>query len=270
MTAAAVTQALELAEGMPAAGPLAIRHDDWAPGIVGLIAGRLADRLGRPVAAAAPVGAELRGSVRAPTDFHAAAALEACADLLLKRGGHAGAGGFSVAVGRWDEFVERFGALARPFPAGAGVEPEAAGRITVDLVLPAAHLGWSLADQIARLAPFGPGHVEPVLAVTGLRVGAARRIGPDGRHLSLRMLRGAESFDAIAFGCPLERPLPEEGSRLDLVGTLERDTFQDQPRLRLRVIDYASADGSPLAARRRDAAAPGIAAIAIGDPVAAA
>jgi single-stranded-DNA-specific exonuclease len=269
MTAAAVTQALELAEGMPGAGPLAIRHDDWAPGIVGLIAGRLADRLGRPVAAAAPVGAELRGSVRAPTDFHAAAALEACADLLLKRGGHAGAGGFSVAVGRWDEFVERFGALSRPFPAGAGVEPEAAGRITVDLVLPAAHLGWSLADQIARLAPFGPGHVEPVLAVTGLRVGAARRIGPDGRHLSLRMLRGAESFDAIAFGCPLERPLPEEGSRLDLVGTLERDTFQDQRRLRLRVIDYASADGSPLAARRRDAAAPGIAAIAIGDPVAA-
>jgi len=270
MTTASVAQAMELVEPLSGDGPVAIRHEDWAPGIVGLIAGRLADRLGRPVAVAAPVGEEWRGSVRAPTDFHAAAALEACAHVLLKRGGHAGAGGFSVTSDGWDAFVSRFGALSRPFPPGADGEREVAGRIPVDLVLPAAHLGWALADEIARLAPFGPGHVEPVLAVTGLRVGGARRIGPDGKHLALRMLRGAETFDAIAFGCPAERPVPEEGSRVDLVGTLERDTFQEQPRLRLRVLDYATSDMSPLAARRRDAAQqPQAAAIPVGSPVAA-
>jgi single-stranded-DNA-specific exonuclease len=203
------------------------------------------------VAVAGAIGDELRGSVRAPADFHAAAALEACADLLLKRGGHAGAGGFSVASAGWQGFADRFGALSRPFPPDAVVQPAALGGIAVDLVVPAAHLGWALADEIGRLAPFGPGHVEPVLAVTGLRVGDARRIGPDGRHLALRMLRGAETFDAVAFGCPADRPLPGEGTRLDVVGTLERDTFQDQPRLRIRVEDYASADSSPLAARRR-------------------
>jgi single-stranded-DNA-specific exonuclease len=250
LTSAAAEEARAMVEGLTGDGPIAIRSDAWAPGIVGLIAGRLADRLGRPVAVAAPIGDELRGSVRATADFHVAAALEACAGVLLKRGGHAGAGGFSVAVGEWDAFVQAWGALSRPFPAGADSAAGAPGSLVVDLVLPAAHFGWSLADEIERLAPFGPGHAEPMLAVTGLRVGDARRIGPDGRHLALRMLRGVETVDAVAFDCPVDRRLPEEGSPLDLVGTLERDTFQDTPRLRLRVADYASAGSSPLASRR--------------------
>jgi single-stranded-DNA-specific exonuclease len=246
-----VQEALRQVSSLTGNGPIALRNEAWAPGIVGLIAGRLADSLGRPVAVAAPVGSdELRGSVRAPKDFHAAAALEACAPLLVKRGGHAGAGGFSVATAGWDTFASAFAALPRPYPADSAATIEPADRVTVDLVLPADHLGWSLAGEIARLAPFGPGHVEPILAVTGLRVGDARRIGPDGKHLALRMLRGAQTFDAIAFGEPNDRPLPEGGSRLDVVGTLERDTFQDEPRLRLRVVDYATADASPLAARR--------------------
>jgi len=66
----------------------------------------------------------------------------------------------------------------------------------------------------------------------------------------------------IAFGTPAERPLPEPGSALDLVGTLERDLFQGLPRLRIRVVDYADADASPLAARRLMAAA-----LPVGDPL---
>ena len=254
LTAAAVKEALRQVASLPGSGPFALRNDAWAPGIVGLIAGRLADTLARPVAVAAPVGAdELRGSVRAPRDFNAAAALEACAPLLIKRGGHAGAGGFSVAATGWDAFATAFAGLPRPYPPDAASAIEPPNLVSVDLVLPAAHLGWTLAEEIARLAPFGPGHVEPILAVTGLRVGAARRIGPDGKHLALRMLRGMETFDAIVFREPEDRPLPEEGSRLDVVGTLERDTFQGESRLRLRVIDYATADSSPLAARRQAA-----------------
>ena len=124
------------------------------------------------------------------------------------------------------------------------------------------HLGWPLAEEIARLAPFGPGHVEPTLAITGLRVADARRVGATGDHLALRMRRGSEVFDAIAFGTPADRPLPESGTALDLVGTLERDIFQGLPRLRIRVVDYADAATSPLAARRLA----GAVAISVGEP----
>ncbi len=235
--------------------PLALRGDGWAPGVIGLVAGRLAESLARPVAVACLVGDELRGSVRAPVDFHVGQALSACAMHLTKRGGHAGAGGFSLLPDSWAAFAEAFGTLPRPYPADSGLALERAGRVTVDLVLPAAHLGWTLAGEIGRLTPFGPGHVEPVLAVTGLAVREARRVGSGGDHVAFRMRRGAETIDAIAFGTPAERELPEPGSMVDLVGTLEQDTFQGNARLRLRVIDYAHDEASPLAERRRQAVA---------------
>ena len=231
-------------------GPLLVREDTWAPGLVGLVAGRLADSLARPVAAATLVADEVRGSVRAPADFHVASALEACAALLTKRGGHAAAGGFSLLPESWADFSAAFGALPRPFPAERAAEAERPGRVVVDLVLPARLLDWALADQLERLAPYGPGHVEPVLAVTGMLVTEARRVGAAEQHLALRMRRGLETFDAIAFGLEPERPLPKPADAVDLVGTLERDDFNGMPRLRLRVLDFAHQSASPLIARR--------------------
>lgn len=258
MTVTTVAAARALAASDTGDGPLVIRGDDWAPGLIGLVASRLVDDLGRPVAVAALVGDEVRGSVRAPADFHVAAALEATAAHLVKRGGHAGAGGFSATLDAWDAFVAAFRALPRPWPVvTAGVAPIPPGRLVIDLVLPAAHLGWSLADELQRLAPYGPGHVEPLLAVTGLRLAEARRVGSDGQHLALRMRRGLEVIDAIAFGVGAEAPLPEVGEAVDLVGTLERDTFQGLPRLRIRVLDYADGKSSPLRARRLAAMGPG-------------
>lgn len=266
LTAATVEEARAGAEAQPGDGPICLRGDNWMPGVIGLVATRLVEALGRPVAIAAPVEDELRGSVRGPADFNVALALEACASLLLKRGGHPAAGGFSLRAADWAAFAAAFAALPRPFPADPGRAPERSLALHIDLVLPAAHLGWALAEELLRLSPFGPGHVEPLLAVTGLHVAEARRVGATGDHLSLRMRRGTEVFDAIAFGTPPDRPLPEPGDALDLVGTLERDTFQGLPRLRIRVVDYADSAASPLVARRLTGAD---IALPIGETVAA-
>ena len=250
MTKVAVDAARLLADASPGSAPLLVRDDTWSPGLVGLVAGRLADALARPVAVATLVGDEVRGSVRAPVDFHVAAALEACAVHLTKRGGHAAAGGFSLLPDAWPAFVEAFGALARPFPVDGASEEARPGRQVVDLVLHARLLDWTLAEQLGRLAPYGPGHVEPILAVTGMVVVGVRRVGQHEQHLALRLRRGAETFDAIAFGFDGDRSLPESGDEVDLLGTLERDTFNGMPRLRMRVIDVAHSGASPLLARR--------------------
>jgi single-stranded-DNA-specific exonuclease len=250
LTREAVDSARARTAGDSGTAPLVLRDDAWAPGLVGLVAGRLADALARPVAAATLVGDEVRGSVRAPLDFHVAAGLEACASHLTKRGGHAAAGGFSVRPEVWPAFVEAFQALPRPYPVDTATEAQRPGRVVVDLVLPSRHLDWTLADQLDRLAPFGPGHVEPVIAVTGMRLAEARRVGSREAHVAFRMRRGAETFDAIGFGADPDRPLPDPGVELDLVGTLERDSFGGLPRLRLRVLDFAESAVSPLLARR--------------------
>ncbi|MGH2429217.1 MAG: hypothetical protein ACRDGV_10125, partial [Candidatus Limnocylindria bacterium] len=75
-------------------------------------------------------------------------------------------------------------------------------------------------------------------------------------HLALRLRRGFEAFDAIGFGLEDPRALPEPGMAIDVAGTLERDDFQGMPRLRLRLLDWAEADASPLAARRASVIAP--------------
>ena len=250
LTRTAVEAARLLADASPGVAPLLVRDDSWAPGLVGLVAGRLADSLARPVGAVTLVGAELRGSIRAPADFHVAAALEACRVHLTKLGGHAAAGGFSLLPGAWAEFVTAFAALSRPYPPDGVREAARPGRQLVDLVLPARHLDWRLADELERLTPYGPGHAEPVIAVTGMLVADARRVGPHERHVAFRLRRGLETFDAIAFGTDGERPLPEPGDAIDLVGTLERDIFNGMARLRLRVVDYAHAAASPLLGRR--------------------
>jgi single-stranded-DNA-specific exonuclease len=256
MTAIAVEEARSMSAGQEGTGALLLRGDGWAAGIVGLVAGRLAESLARPVAVATLVDGELRGSIRGPADFHIAAALEACGAHLTKRGGHAQAGGFSLAPQDWDAFAAEFGGLPRPFPMDPLAAMELPGRVSIDLVLPARYLDWALATQIERLAPYGPGHVEPVLAVTGLRLVEARRVGSDGRHLAMRLLKGSEAFDAIAFAEPADRPLPGEGDALDLVGTLEHDTFGGIPRLRMRLLDFAHSSASPLLARRIPAPPP--------------
>ncbi len=254
LTATALDEARQCVAGAgvpDGTGPLVIRNDGWEPGLIGLLAGRLADELGRPVAVVSAADQELRGSVRGPADFHVAAALEACAAHLTKRGGHAAAGGFSLAAEGWDGFEQAFRALPRPFPVDAPPGGERPGSLTVDLVLPAARVGWPLAAELARLQPYGPGNAEPVLAVTGFVVGDVRRVGATDAHIAFRMRRGLETVDAVCFGAPADRSLPRPGSPVDLVGTLERDRYLGMDRLRLRVLDYADAALSPLVARRR-------------------
>ena len=260
LTRAAVDEALALPGAAAGSGPLIVRRDTWPPGIIGLVAGRLADLLDRPVAAVSLVGDELRGSVRAPGGFHVAQALTACATHLTKLGGHPAAGGFSLPIDGFEAFRSTFQALPRDYPpglhrlpAGEMVPPRlaVAGTLTldVDLVLPAAFVGWKLADELDRLEPFGVGWPEPLIAITGLTVGDVRRAGAEDGHLILRMLRGYESIDAVAFDTPTERPLPERGMPLDLVATVETGRWMGEPRLRLRVRDYAGAAVSPIAGR---------------------
>jgi single-stranded-DNA-specific exonuclease len=255
LTTVAIDTARQMAAAAPGAGPLALRHDAWAPGLLGLIAGRLADELARPVAAAALLESEIRGSVRATPDFHVASGLEACGVHLTKRGGHAAAGGFSALPEAWDAFADAFGALPRPFPPDAAEVVARPGQLSVDLVLTARHVGWPLVRELAQLAPYGPGHEQPMLAVTGLTVGDARRVGAGADHMSIRLRRGAETFDGIAFSVGAERDTPPVGAAVDVVATLEERTFEGEPRLQLRVLDYATADASPLAGRRTRARA---------------
>lgn len=226
--------------GGPGAPALLVRGP-WPVGIVGLVAGRLADETGRSAVVATQLGQVLRASCRSDGRLDLAATLTACGDLFIRHGGHAAAAGFELPVERWDEFVERFLSLAAvPAPA----DPRTA--LPVDLALPAAYVDYALFRDLARLAPCGTGNPEPLVAVLGLTVQRVR--AANGGHTQLVLRRDRDVLDGIAFGRRDLALMLSEGDRVDVVARLASRTFGGLETLQLEVRDVSASGSHPRAA----------------------
>ena len=224
-------RALLEAEG-GADGRAILVRGPWPVGIIGLVAGRLAEDAGLPAVVATPVGEHLRASCRAPAGYDLAAALEGCADLLVRHGGHRGAAGFEVEERNWDALVERLrGLLAAARPAD--VRP----RLTLDLALPARSVDYALLRDLDALGPTGPGNPDPVVGVHGLTVTRIRAAA--GGHAQLTLRREIDVLDGIAFGRGDLVGTVREGDRVDVAARLMSRRFGGFESLQLGVIDVA-------------------------------
>jgi single-stranded-DNA-specific exonuclease len=232
---AAVDEARALvdAEGGRNGGAILVRGP-WPVGIIGLVAGRLAEDTGLPAVVATQVGEHLRASCRAPTGYDLGAALEGCADLLTRHGGHRGAAGFEVEVRRWDELAERLRSLLT-----AASPRDARRSLALDLALPARSVDYALLQDLAALGPTGPGNPDPVVGVHGLTVTRIRAAA--GGHAQLTLRREIDVLDGIAFGRGDLVGTVREGDRVDVAARLMSRRFGGYESLQLGVIDVAAA-----------------------------
>jgi single-stranded-DNA-specific exonuclease len=172
----------------------------WHPGVIGIVAGRLAEKHHRPVVLIAQDDLGVKpgiGSVRGVAGFHVHQALAACTEWLVSHGGHAAAGGLKIADGHVDAFREGF----CEFAAGCIRDDQRAAELWIDGETALAALTLSAVQQIERLAPFGSGNQRPLLCASGLRlVEPPKRIGGSGRHLSLRLEQHGARLRGVAFG----------------------------------------------------------------------
>lgn len=215
-----------------------IVHGPWPVGIVGLVAGRLAEERARPAIVGAELGDLIRASCRGDGALHLADALAACDDLLIRHGGHAGAAGFEIPAERWPEFRARFMALAA---ATAPRDPTPV--VTVDLALAAADVDYRLLADLGRLGPWGVGNPEPIVAVLGLTVTRAREAS--GGHTQLVLKRRLDVLDGIAFGWPELATSVAEGDRVDVAARLMSRRFGGIESLQLEVRDVAASGHHP-------------------------
>ena len=240
----AVAEARALLEGAPDA-PATLVRGPWSVGIVGLVAARLAEDRGRPAVVGAARGNVIRASCRSDGSLDLGAALEACSDLFVRHGGHAGAAGFELPADRWAEFVDRFTALAAN---AAPRDPRMV--LQVDLALPALDVDYALHRDLARLAPCGPGNPEPLVAVLGLT--ATRVRAATGGHSQLTLKRRLDVLDGIAFGRSDIAEVVHEGDRLDVVARLTSRRFGGYESLQLDIRDVALSGSHPEAAALLD------------------
>ena len=164
-------------------------------GVAGIVAARLLERLGQE-GSPVPVCVVVRGhgSARAPDGFNVRDALAASGDVLTRFGGHAAAGGLSVADGQIDEFRRRFAEACAV--QAAAIPQNVRGKTFFDAWVDGRELTLEFVEGLSRLEPFGEGNPEPVFAMSGVTLTDVRPVGSDGRHLQLAF-RGAGMPRAI-------------------------------------------------------------------------
>jgi single-stranded-DNA-specific exonuclease len=224
---------------------LVLASADWHGGIVGIVAGRLAELYARPtllVTLPRPGdddGEHARlatGSGRSIPGFALNEALHECGDLLVGHGGHAQAAGFRLLPENVPAFRERFCAcVARHYPGGTPA-PE----LVLDAEAPLSALTVGLLKDLDRLEPYGADNRRPLFLAGGLMVqGEPRRVGQGERHLSFRVSQGATALKAIAWGMADRIPeLMSAGGACCLVFTPKRNDWQGRTYVDLEVTDF--------------------------------
>ncbi|MEJ5221032.1 MAG: single-stranded-DNA-specific exonuclease RecJ [Tepidiforma sp.] len=233
-------EATQLAEELlgPADVPLLwVVTDQIAPGIVGLVASRLAERRNRPAVVLSRGPEESRASARSIPGFDIVAAIRAEKHLLVRHGGHRAAAGFTVRNEHLDELRERLTATAA---ARLGWEPPRRV-IDIDAEAPLSALDGLEVKGLIRFEPTGHGNRKPVLLSRGVRLLQAKPVGATGDHLRLTVRHGPVTWRGIAF----RQAGAELDAEVDLVYSLQPDVTGQG--VELDVLDIApSALARPL------------------------
>lgn len=223
---------------------LVLADPAWHEGVIGIVAGRLRERFGKPACVIA-VGADNigKGSGRSVPGFRLGSAIIAAhqAGILLGGGGHDMAAGFTIMADQIEPFqkflMERFAhdlkgeapQMVRDVAASlstAGVQPE-------------------LADWLEKLGPFGSGNPEPRFAIPDCRIKFAKPVGANGAHISCRLDDGSgTALNAIAFqagGSPLGKVLLDavDGRYVHILGRVKRDNFRGGRAMQIEIEDAA-------------------------------
>jgi len=235
---AAVVAAEEQVAGLDDAAPAIVVGDpDWPMGIVGLVAGRLAERYARPAFAVCLDPAEAKGSARSVRGVHVVRALDRASESLQRYGGHAAAAGFSLDAARFADFSEAINAAVAEQLGSAPRERVFA----IDSQIIASDANPELCRNLALLEPCGQGNPEPLLALIGARVLAASPFGTESQHVRVVLTTGSGVLEAVAFYKPrLAAHLPR-GRLVDAAFGLDMDTWQGQDRVRARLRDLRPA-----------------------------
>ena len=160
-----------------------VSSQDWMPGILGLIAGRLAEQYHRPAVAIARGPEVSRGSARSIPEFDIVDALRSSSGLFIRFGGHPQAAGFTVPTDSLPDLERQLGALAHERLRGMDLAP----MITVDCEVSPALLTGDHFAFVQSLSPFGQGNPAPVFMTRNVRVVETRQVGDRGEHLMMRL-----------------------------------------------------------------------------------
>lgn len=213
----------------------------FSEGVVGLAASRLTEMYYRP-AIIGHQGEEFTvASCRSIPEFHITQALDECADLLVRHGGHAAAAGFTVSNQNLPDLLDQLYAIAKRELADVTPSPviDIDREILLEKLNP--HFIAGIFNDLHLLEPTGRGNPNPMFASYNVTVRQIRPVGRDDKHLKLTLQAGKTVYDAIAFqqGHWAE-VMPEQ---VDIAYRFEENTYQGRVNLQLNIKDIRPSEG---------------------------
>lgn len=209
-------------------------HEDFHFGVVGLVAGRIANEFGKPTILLSKGETESRGSLRSVPGLNIIEVVEACADLLDRFGGHAQAAGVTLRNDHLEELEDRMERLVSERLGTAMPVAEQA----YDFRLPTAQWSLDFVKKVGRMAPFGEGNPEPVFLAEGLSVTDIRPVGKTGTHLKFLLSSpDGRAFDAIGFSLADRIPDLSPGERIDALFQLDENEWNGRVTVQLKLVD---------------------------------
>ena len=221
----------------PKAYLLFAAHKDFNSGVIGLAASRLTDTYYRPAIVASKGEEETRGSCRSIPEFHITDALDQCADLLVRHGGHAAAAGFTVKNENLSALVTRLKSIAAEKLSSADLRPT----VTADAGVSLVDIRPELFEKCLKyLEPTGYGNPTAAFVARNVKVKNARAIGADAKHLKL-LLEDDEHYTHDAIGFRLGEWQKKMTPRVDILFTYEVNEYNGRIGYQLNLKDIKEA-----------------------------
>jgi single-stranded-DNA-specific exonuclease len=212
---------------------LVVGGEGWHRGVVGIVASKLVDAFHRPAIVLSIDGDLAYGSCRSIPRFDMLAALERCAPLLTRFGGHRQAAGLTLEAARVKQFRAAVNAVADETLGPEDLMP----RLRIDGDLTFRGITGDVAAGVAALAPFGAGNPRPVFAARNVEIVDGPRKLKE-RHLKMSLKQGGRIFRAIAWRAAEHRDfLAEHRAALDVAFSLEQNQYNGETYVELTLAD---------------------------------
>ncbi len=208
---------------------LVLAHPTWPGGVIGIVAGRLAEKYHRPtILITTPPGEPARASARSVPGCDISAAIAAHGDMLEGFGGHPMAAGLRIDPRRIPEFRRALSrTVRRTCEAALAQEPE----LQIDGYVPLADLSLDFVAEVERLSPFGPGNPALTLATRGVSLDSYTSVGRTGEHLKLRLEDEGGGTQQVLWWRADESQLPQ--GPFDLAYTVRASDYRGQRNLQV-------------------------------------
>lgn len=220
---------------------LVLSHTAWHPGIIGIVAGQLAEQYYRPVVLFCEnEDGTARGSARSVPGYDIGMAVAAQADLLTEYGGHPGAAGLSLPIEHILAFRRRLSNTLHETH-----DPSARPGLQLDAYISLDNLSLELVTQLNQLAPFGEGNPRITLATRDLHLVSVSHIGSAREHRRLIVEDSNGTRRTVLWWRSADQPLPSD-DLFDLAYEIDINTFRDEPELQLTLVDYRRSASAPI------------------------